>query len=83
MLSNISGIGDFKIVDGDIEYGLALYGLQQFHPAAGAQQPLDELVEDLEDLGVKLTLEEIEAGMEKGKELDMEEEIAKFLAEQA
>jgi tetratricopeptide (TPR) repeat protein len=59
-------------LDGDVDTALAWLGMVKAHPAASADIHID-MDGILEILGESLTQQEIESGMEKGRDLDLDE----------
>ena len=81
MLAGLAVVVQLRIAEGRMDEALALLGAVWHHPALG-----DDARDDVEfwvmpSLRERLAQEEIQAGMEAGRELDLDEVAEAFLAQ--
>jgi serine/threonine protein kinase/tetratricopeptide (TPR) repeat protein len=81
LVGTVWNMAFLRVAQGRIDEALAILGLAWEHPALGSDAREDTEYWIMPRLEETLTPEEIQAGMEKGHDLDLDEVIDAFLAE--
>ena len=81
LVAGLAALVPLRVAEGRMDEALALLGLAWHHPAAGSDVRDDLGFWVMPELEVRLTPEEMEAGMAKGVGLDLDEVVDGFLAE--
>jgi predicted ATPase/DNA-binding SARP family transcriptional activator len=81
LLANVIYIAQLRIAQGDIDAALPLLGLVRHHPAASAENRAVRVDEILDKVRGTRSEAEIETGMARGKDLDVDAVIEAFLKE--
>jgi non-specific serine/threonine protein kinase len=81
LLANVIYIAQLRIAQGDIDAALPLLGLVRYHPAASAENRAVRVDEILDKVRGTRSEVEIETGLARGKDLDVDAVVEAFLKE--